>query len=245
LPDNCSFEDAALAEPLSVLIHATRRAQLQSGHSVLVYGVGTIGLLACALAKSKGASRVVAVDINESRLEFAKRCGFASDTYCLQRGPQAEESKSLQDKENLLMQQAKDGANKILSSFNESLGFDVVYECTGAQAAIQMSIHVSLSFSVMLSPLLRFPFCICSSLFGVTSSSLFATPFTSFRDPVFKVAQSVRCMLSALEPSLSFLFAPHLTFHIQRVPTEQPTLSLDVGEQGCPISLVECPFRSP
>ncbi|KAH6905535.1 NADP(H)-dependent ketose reductase [Coprinopsis sp. MPI-PUGE-AT-0042] len=143
LPDNCSFEDAALAEPLSVLIHATRRAQLQSGHSVLVYGVGTIGLLACALAKSKGASRVVAVDINESRLEFAKRTGFASDTYCLQREPQGEEPTTLQDKENQLMQQAKAGATKILSSFDASQGFDVVYECTGAQAAIQMSIHTA------------------------------------------------------------------------------------------------------
>lgn len=145
LPDNCSFEDAALAEPLSVLIHATRRAQLQSGHSVLVYGVGTIGLLACALAKSKGASRVVAVDINETRLEFAKKQGFASETYCLQREQQAEQPETLQEKENQLMQQAKIGATKILSSFDASQGFDVVYECTGAQAAIQMSIHTAVT----------------------------------------------------------------------------------------------------
>lgn len=187
MPDNCSFEDAALAEPLSVLIHATRRAQLQSGHSVLVYGVGTIGLLACALAKSKGASRVVAVDINESRLDFAKRCGFASDTYCLQREAQGEEPQTLQDKENQLMQQAKNGATKILSSFDASQGFDVVYECTGAQAAIQMSIHVSIfslivSFSSSGDPL-------SCMLFSSLRHILFRYHPLSFRDPVFKVAQ--------------------------------------------------------
>jgi L-iditol 2-dehydrogenase len=86
LPDNVSFALAALAEPLSVLIHAGRRIALGSSpypESVLVFGVGAMGLLACALAKHRGARRVCAVDINRERLEFAKREGFADEIYCL------------------------------------------------------------------------------------------------------------------------------------------------------------------
>ncbi|TFK21614.1 NADP(H)-dependent ketose reductase [Coprinopsis marcescibilis] len=144
LPDACTFEHAALAEPLSVLIHATRRARFEPGHTALVYGVGTIGLLACALAKAKGAKRVVAVDINPSRLEFALQNGFASHVHCLERTTD-DEPATLQEKENQLMQRAKDGAQKLLSVFNAQQGFDVVYECTGAQPCIQMSIHTAVT----------------------------------------------------------------------------------------------------
>ena len=77
---------AALAEPLSVLIHASRRAQFASGQTALVFGVGAIGLLAAALASAQGASKVVAIDINETRLAFAKENGFVSETFCLPKG---------------------------------------------------------------------------------------------------------------------------------------------------------------
>ena len=62
-----------------------------SRQSVLVFGVGAIGLLACALAKSYGASRVVAIDINQTRLDFALQHGFAEQVYCL---PMADKAKT-------------------------------------------------------------------------------------------------------------------------------------------------------
>ncbi|KAF8955323.1 chaperonin 10-like protein [Flammula alnicola] len=124
LPDGVSFELASLAEPLSVLIHASRR-------SVLVFGVGAIGLLACALAKHRGARRVVAVDINPARLEFAKKNGFADDVYCL---PAPADQ---------ILQKAKDGAMAALSAFDAPDGFDIVFECTGAESAIQMSVFAA------------------------------------------------------------------------------------------------------
>ncbi|KAI0266465.1 GroES-like protein [Gloeopeniophorella convolvens] len=134
LPDAVSFEDAALAEPLSVLIHASRRSNLTAGQTVLVYGVGTIGLLACALSKCYGASRVVAVDINQSRLAFAKAHGFAEDVFCL---PAAPKAKSPEDQ----LRRAKENADRLLEVFGEQDGFDVVFECTGAEPCIQMAIH--------------------------------------------------------------------------------------------------------
>jgi len=138
LPENVSFEEGALAEPLSVLIHASRRAGLSSGQTVLVYGVGTIGLLACALAKSYGCSRVVAVDINQARLSFAKTHGFAEDVFCL---PASPKSKSPDEQ----LRRARENADCLLEVFGEDSGFDVVFECTGAEPCIQMAIHTAIA----------------------------------------------------------------------------------------------------
>ena len=130
------FEQAALAEPLSVILHAARRAQLAAGQTVLVYGAGAIGLLACALAKARGARRVVVVDINQARLSFAQDNGFAQQTYCL---PAATRPKT--PEEQLL--RAKESGERILEAFGEPAGFDCIFECTGAEPCIQMAIHVS------------------------------------------------------------------------------------------------------
>ena len=109
-----SFEQAALAEPLSVLLHAARRAELtpSSRSSVLVFGVGAIGLLACALAKSYGASRVVAIDINQTRLDFARDHGFAQDVYCL---PVAGEKAKTTDDQ---LRRAKENIAAALAAFD-------------------------------------------------------------------------------------------------------------------------------
>jgi L-iditol 2-dehydrogenase len=135
LPDNCTFEHGALAEPLSVLIHATRRANLAPGQTVLVFGVGTIGILACALAKSIGASYVVAIDKDQTRLDFAKSNGFASKTFCV---PSADGAKTTDEQ----LRRAKEHIQIALAEFNKKDGFDVVFECTGAESCIQMAVHV-------------------------------------------------------------------------------------------------------
>ncbi|KAH7886898.1 chaperonin 10-like protein [Phlebopus sp. FC_14] len=138
IPDACSYEQAALAEPLCVLIHAAKRASLQQGQRVLVFGVGAIGILACALAKAYGASQVVAIDINQQRLEFAKVNGFASQTYCL---PMVDKAKTTEEQ----LRQAREHVQLALTEFKRPDGFDVVFECTGAEPCIQMSIHAAIT----------------------------------------------------------------------------------------------------
>ena len=58
LPDNVSFEEGACVEPLSVGLHACRRAEITLGHRVLVTGAGPIGLSAMMCAKALGAKSV-------------------------------------------------------------------------------------------------------------------------------------------------------------------------------------------
>ncbi|TFK48990.1 GroES-like protein [Heliocybe sulcata] len=138
LPDNVSFEQGALAEPLSVLLHASKRAELKAGQTVLVFGTGAIGLLACAVAKSLGASRICAIDINKSRLDFALANGFAQQTHQL---PLTDKAKTSEDQ----LRRARENAGIALSEFDVQDGFDVVFECTGAEPCIQMSIHSAIT----------------------------------------------------------------------------------------------------
>jgi len=79
LPESMSLEMGALIEPLSVAIHANRRAQLTSknGRNVLVFGAGAVGLLVAAVAKMEGCENVVIADIDQGRVDFAVKNGFA------------------------------------------------------------------------------------------------------------------------------------------------------------------------
>lgn len=67
-----SFDELALVEPLAIGAHGVRRAGIQAGEFVLVVGAGPIGLGAMAFARLAGA-RVIALDINESRLAFCRQ----------------------------------------------------------------------------------------------------------------------------------------------------------------------------
>lgn len=150
IPDAVSYETAALAEPLSVLLHASRRAHLGAGQTVCVFGAGSIGLLACALARARGATRVVALDIQPQRLAFAKQHGLADDTYCLPTAkaepklvPTAK-GKQMETETEAKLRVSKERIGAALAYFGLSEGVDIVFECSGAEPCIQMSIFVRL-----------------------------------------------------------------------------------------------------
>src|SRR4030095_3917974 len=65
------FDELALVEPLAIGAHGIRRAQIQQGEFVLVIGAGPIGLGTMEFARIAGAN-VIALDINEKRLQFCK-----------------------------------------------------------------------------------------------------------------------------------------------------------------------------
>lgn len=75
LPDELTFELAALVEPASVGWHALNRAGEIDGRRVLVVGSGPIGLLIIALARRAGAAEVIAVDLHDQPLARAMKIG--------------------------------------------------------------------------------------------------------------------------------------------------------------------------
>ncbi len=75
LPDNLSFEDGTLIEPLACVVRGQRLVNIEPGHTVIVIGSGISGLLHILLAHATGARRVIATDINEYRLNMARKFG--------------------------------------------------------------------------------------------------------------------------------------------------------------------------
>ncbi|CAL9087867.1 unnamed protein product [Musa textilis] len=75
LPENVSLEEGAMCEPLSVGIHACRRANVGSETNVLIMGAGPIGLVTMLAARAFGAPRIIIVDVDGYRLSVAKSLG--------------------------------------------------------------------------------------------------------------------------------------------------------------------------
>lgn len=69
--DGLSFDELALVEPLAIGAHGIRRAGIQPGETVLVIGAGPIGLGTMEFARIAGGN-VIALDINDARLEFCR-----------------------------------------------------------------------------------------------------------------------------------------------------------------------------
>jgi len=75
LPDEVSFEEGTMIEPLATCIRGVERSGLQKGDTVAVLGAGVSGLTLLQLARLWGATRIVATDLVDYRLEMALRLG--------------------------------------------------------------------------------------------------------------------------------------------------------------------------
>lgn len=112
VPDACDDLAAAVAQPLAVARHALTRGAARSGEALAVIGCGGIGSLAIACGVDTGMSPIIAVDVNEQRLETARRLGATDLVDARRERPEA------------AIFEATDG-----------LGADMVVESSGAAAA--------------------------------------------------------------------------------------------------------------
>lgn len=133
LPAHMPLELGALAEPLSVALHAGDRARLPADAVVLVLGAGAVGLLCCAVSKVLGAKTVVVADINADRVQWAVDKGFADHKVVVPlKRPEGIDDKLAfaQEVAALVAEQAAD--------------VDVTFECTGVESCLQAAIYVGL-----------------------------------------------------------------------------------------------------
>jgi L-iditol 2-dehydrogenase len=75
LPDKVSFVEAAMLEAVAVALHAVSLTEITGGATVVVVGAGMIGLLIVQALRVAGCSRIVVIDIDESRLKLAEHVG--------------------------------------------------------------------------------------------------------------------------------------------------------------------------
>jgi L-iditol 2-dehydrogenase len=118
IPESVSLDEAMLAEPLSVALHATRLAQLADGMRIAILGTGPIGLSVMLCAKTNVNCIVAATDLLDERLAVAKRCG-ADVTVNARQADVAPEC-------------ARAGLSE----------FDVVFECSGDPACVNQGLSL-------------------------------------------------------------------------------------------------------
>ncbi|MFD1643972.1 NAD(P)-dependent alcohol dehydrogenase [Halohasta litorea] len=114
LPESVSLREGALAEPLSVAIHACERAGISEGDSVLVTGGGPIGQLVAEVALAHGAEDLVLTDIVDSKLRLAEQRGV-----------------------DHAVNVGTDDPVEVIESAVDQDGVDIVIESSGADPAIE------------------------------------------------------------------------------------------------------------
>jgi len=118
LADSVSDAEGSMAEPLSVALHAVRRAGPLLGKHVLVTGCGPIGAMLIVAARRAGATRIVATDVSAAPLRSALKVG-ADETINVAENPQA------------------------LARFTADKGsFDVLFEASGNERALRGAFDV-------------------------------------------------------------------------------------------------------
>ena len=75
IPEGMTWEQAAMAEPLTISLHGIHRGGLKAGEFCAIYGAGPIGLVAGMVAEAYGAHAIV-IDLVQERLDFAKKVGI-------------------------------------------------------------------------------------------------------------------------------------------------------------------------
>jgi alcohol dehydrogenase/L-iditol 2-dehydrogenase len=120
IPENVSFEVAAMTEPCCVAFQATVvNAQIRPGDTVIVIGPGPIGLLSATMAKLSGAGRVILAGTtrDQGRMETGLRAG-------------ATHAVDVQTQDMM----------KLLSGMGDGLGADVIVDSTGASISLKSAL---------------------------------------------------------------------------------------------------------
>lgn len=113
LPDNVSFAEAAMVEPLAVGVHAATKARVKPGDTAVVFGAGPIGLVTALSALAAGCARVYVAELAEKKLSIAESLSPAITGI------------------NVL----KDDVVAVVKRETEGWGADVVFEATGSPKA--------------------------------------------------------------------------------------------------------------
>ena len=127
LPDDFTYTQGAMLEPLAVTVHAAKRFPDIKGAKAVVLGCGPIGILLIQSLKALGASEVFATDISDTRLKLAEQLGADYVVNTLK----------------------KDYLTELLAAFGPDKA-DVIYECAGSDVTMDQAIQNARKGSVII-----------------------------------------------------------------------------------------------
>ena len=119
LPENVSFLEGALVEPLADGLHAVRISSFKPGNHTMVLGSGLIGLGVISFLKYAGAGVIIVTEINERRAELAKQCGA----------------------DYVINPLKSPNVRKEVMALTGGLGVNQVFDCSGVAEAFQSAVN--------------------------------------------------------------------------------------------------------
>ncbi len=130
LPDDVSFEQAAMLEPMAVAVHAMRRAELSKESSVVICGLGTIGLLLLMFLLERGIKKVFVIGNKDIQRKKALEFGAQEDFFC---------------------DSGKENADQWLKEKEAVYGIHVFFDCVGKAEVVSLACrHISPNGKVIL-----------------------------------------------------------------------------------------------
>jgi len=119
IPENISYEEGAMIEPLAVGMMATKMGKVGVNDIVTVLGAGPIGQMALQASKVHGAPEIYVTDVIDYRLEYAKKYGA-----------------------NEVINAAKEDVVSVIKNLTDGKGVDVVIDASGAPSAIRQAVDI-------------------------------------------------------------------------------------------------------
>ncbi len=139
LPQGISFRQAAMVEPCSIAFHAVARTPVRLGDTAVVVGSGIIGLLVIQALRASGCGKVIAVDVDQHRLESANRLGA-----------------------DLVLNPARVDIGAVVRDQTDGRGADVAYEAVGITDSLNTAVAslrkgAALALIGNISPTVEYP----------------------------------------------------------------------------------------
>jgi L-gulonate 5-dehydrogenase len=187
VPDDLSFEHAAMVEPYTIGAQCTWRGDVRKGDVVLVHGAGPIGLIAADVSKNLGAATVIVSEINEYRLNAARQ--FGADH---------------------LVNPAKQDLKAALDEITGGMGPNVILEAAGVPALLSQSVELaSVAGRVVALGFGQEPIPINFALVNKKELGIYGTRLQSYKfKPVIegfsRYRESVRALITATYPASDF-----------------------------------------
>jgi L-iditol 2-dehydrogenase len=182
LPDNVTFEQAAMVEPVAVALHAINLSGVKINDTAVVFGSGMIGLFIIQLLKQTGCN-VIAVDMLQEKLDMAKKAGAGVSLNTL-----------------------TDDVTGEIRKLTQNRGADVAYEAVGITPTIKSAIEslrkgATLVLVGNLSPEVEFPLQkVVTQEITVQGSCAINGEYPAVLDLISKGKVIVDSMISAVVP---------------------------------------------
>ena len=210
LPEGLSFEEAAFAEPVGVAMHAVNRSGVQPGQTAVVIGSGLIGLLVIQTLAASGCEKIVALDLDDSRLKLAEELGATFSV-------NSKDPDAVEQAVKHLGGQAEHSFEVVGATVTVNLAIDLVRKGGAVTLVGNLAPNVELPLQkVVTRELTLYGSCAISgeypeALKAIASGAIKVQPLITARVSIDDAAQWFAKLKSADQPYLKVLVCPETT----------------------------------